>query len=431
VRRALFCSAVAAEALLLFALHLVDDWALETMPLRFVLCAFAAGAAYFVAVTRATVDNALIFWSITILLRVVVLPAAPGDDLWRYQWEGRIQRAGYNPYVLAPGDPQLAVQRAGFPRWDKINHREFAAIYPPAAELIFRALSALSERPLLWKLIFAAADVGVAWLVLKLVRQEFAAAAWYAWNPLVVYSFAGAAHFDSLMLLPLAGGILLLVRHEAAAERGAQWRLALAAAACFGIAISFKLLPLLLLPMAAFALRRRAPALLLSLALGFGLGLIYRWPRVDIWHSLGNFAQVTRLNDIFWWLSEAFVWPNPRQKNGIYNRLLIGAVLVVSLVFWRNWRRGMLWAMGTALILSPVLHPWYCTWILPLAAWRQVRAWFVLSITLFAYFLFWNERLFALPWHAELWQRAIIIVPPLVALLFEWRNRSRVSPAPP
>ncbi|MDQ3314637.1 MAG: hypothetical protein M3505_08420, partial [Verrucomicrobiota bacterium] len=84
----------------------------------------------------------------------------------------------------------------------------------------------------------------------------------------------------------------------------------------------------------------------------------------------------------------------------------------------------------------PVLHPWYCTWILPMAAWRRVQPWQVLSVTLFAYFLFWNERLFLLPWHAELWMRAIIIVPPLVAAsLFIARKEdgssiSASSPAP-
>ena len=52
-----------------------------------------------------------------------------------------------------------------------------------------------------------------------------------------------------------------------------------------------------------------------------------------------------------------------------------------------------------------------------LAAWRHAYAWFVLSITLFTYFLFWNERLFLLPWHAESWMRAIIIVPALAAAI--------------
>jgi hypothetical protein len=53
-----------------------------------------------------------------------------------------------------------------------------------------------------------------------------------------------------------------------------------------------------------------------------------------------------------------------------------------------------------------------------LAAWRRALTWQVLSITLFAYFLFWNERLFLLPWRAEPWMRVIIIGPPLVAAIW-------------
>jgi hypothetical protein len=85
--------------------------------------------------------------------------------------------------------------------------------------------------------------------------------------------------------------------------------------------------------------------------------------------------------------------------------------------FWRNWKRGMFWVLGVALILTPVLHPWYLTWILPFAAWRRILTWQVLSVTMFAYFLFWNERLFLLPWRSELWLRALIMIPPLIAWL--------------
>ena len=42
----------------------------------------------------------------------------------------------------------------------------------------------------------------------------------------------------------------------------------------------------------------------------------------------------------------------------------------------------------------------------------------ILSITLFAYFLFWNERLFALPWHSEPWLRIVIIGPPIAAAIW-------------
>jgi hypothetical protein len=241
----------------------------------------------------------------------------------------------------------------------------------------------------------------------------------------VVYSFAGSAHFDSLMILPMMAGILFLTRFQNETRSGRKWWLALAASTAFGIAISIKLVPALLLLCCVFALGYRAITLAVSAAIPFGLSLLYGYPTIPIWDSLRRFAHVTRLNDLFWWLIEETVWPNPHQKNYHYNVILIAAVAVVSLLAWWNWKRAMLWVLGIALILSPVLHPWYCTWILPLATWRGARAWHVLSITLFAYYLFWNERLFALPWHAEPWTRAVIIIPVIGALLLGLASRTQ------
>jgi len=127
--------------------------------------------------------------------------------------------------------------------------------------------------------------------------------------------------------------------------------------------------------------------------------------------------QLSRLNDLFWWLIEETVWPNPHQRSFHYYPVMIVCVIAVSFLFVRNWKRGMLWALGTVLVLSPILHPWYCVWILPLAAWRSAYAWNVLSITLFSYYLFWDERLFGLPWHAEPWMRGLIIAPVLATLV--------------
>jgi alpha-1,6-mannosyltransferase len=438
-----FAIALAAEILCCAALNLFDDWTLEEMPVKFVAAAMLCGIAFLFAANefpkvarasslrpeearqleaRAPLSlrwQAIIFWAVAIALRLVALPLEPGDDLWRYQWEGKIQRAGFNPYVHAPDDPNLEPVRAEFPEWHRINHRDFRAIYPPGAELLFGGLSRISDRPLFYKLLFAGADLGTIAVLLLLVggTSRHANAAWYAWNPLVVYSFAGAAHFDSLMILPMTAGILFLTRFEAASDSRTKWRLALAASAAFGVAISMKLVPVLLLLTCVFALGLRAVTLVVSLGIPALLSTFYGWPKIHIWESLGRFAHVTRLNDLFWWLIEETVWPNPHQKNYHYNVILVICVVLVSLLFWRNWRRGMLWVFGIALVLTPVLHPWYCTWILPLAAWRRAYAWFVFSVTLFAYFLFWNERLFALPWHAEPRLRAIIMVPPLAAAI--------------
>ncbi len=434
VRQARFWLALLAEIVLLASLHRFDDWRYATMPVRFVETAVLCGIAFFAATSsfaqlpsgrtiRAT------FWSVAILLRLIALPLLPGDDIWRYQWEGKVQNEGFNPYVLAPNDGRLVAVREEFPAWSQINHRDFSAIYPPGTELIFAGLSRVGAGTLAYKLLFAAADLGAIALLLRLIggRERYLDAAWYAWNPLVVYSFAGAAHFDSLMILPMLAGILCLVRSRAARESSAQWRWALLGAAALGVAISIKLIPLLLLPVCAFAIGRRAWALGLSLGIPALLSLPFGVPQVPIWQSLGKFIYVARLNDMFWWLIEETFWPNPHQKNFSYNVVIITAVVVVSLFFIRNWRRGLLWAMGTALILSPVLHPWYVTWILPLAAWRRIDAWQVLSVTVFAYYLFWNERLFLLPWHSEPWLRGFILIPPIVAMLFGLRRKVQSS----
>ncbi len=423
-RVALFFFTLGAELLLFAALNLFDNWTLEQMPVRFVVAAVACGIAYLFATCRfpsafSLRKQALLLWTVAIALRIAALPLEPGDDFWRYQWEGKIQRAGFNPYVLAPDDAQLENLRADFPAWGKINHREVAAIYPPGTELLFQALRRVSASPLQYKLLFAAADLGTIAVLLRLIGGpgRFTGAAWYAWNPLVVYSFPGAAHFDSLMILPTVAGVLLLTRFESTSDSRQKWLLATGAAALFGVAISIKLIPLLLLPLCMFALRSRAPVLLVSLGLPAALSVFYGWPGVPIWDSLRGFAYVTRVNDLFWWIIEETVWPNPRQKNYHYNVVIVAVVLLLSVLFWRNWKRGLLWVLGAGLILTPVLHPWYCTWILPFAAWRRVAPWQVLSVSLFAYYLFWNERLFALPWHAELWMHAIIILPPAIALL--------------
>ncbi len=437
VRHGKLWLALLAEVVLLALLHRFDDWRYAEMPVRFVEVALFCGIAYYAAASEFVRLNGRVaiatFWSVAILLRLVALPLEPGDDIWRYQWEGTVQNAGFNPYVLAPDATELVPVRVQFPDWNRINHRDYSAIYPPGMELIFAGLSRFHAGALTYKLLFALADLAALAILLRLIggRDRYLDAVWYAWNPLVVYSFAGAAHFDSLMILPMLAGIWCFVRSRAETEPARQWSFAALGAVAMGIAISIKLIPLLLLPVCVWALGRRAWVLAISLVIPALLSLPFGFPQVRIWDSLGKFIYVTRLNDIFWWMIEETIWPNVHQKNYSYNVVILIAVAVVSLFFVRNWKRGLLWAMGTALILSPVLHPWYCTWILPFAAWRRARPWMVFSVTLFGYYLFWDERLFRLPWHSEPWLRGLILLPPFLALAFSFLPRPSPRENPP
>ncbi len=166
------------------------------------------------------------FWSAAIGLRLLLLPAEPGDDFWRYRWEGMVQLHGVNPYVRAPASPVLIPLRDA--DWARVNHRDYPAIYPPAAELVFVLLAAARVPPLGMKLLFTLADLGVIVMLRRLLLNQKKspssarldrAAAWYAWNPLVAYSFAGGGHYDSLMLVTLVAAVWTLDRAAATAPR--------------------------------------------------------------------------------------------------------------------------------------------------------------------------------------------------------------------
>src|SRR5256885_17119457 len=104
--------AVGLELIFFAALNFFDDWTLESMPTKFVASAFLSGAAYLAAVSNFRIDTSprnqvILFWGVAIILRLLALPLVSSDELVRYQWEGKVQRAGFNPYAVPPAAPGL------------------------------------------------------------------------------------------------------------------------------------------------------------------------------------------------------------------------------------------------------------------------------------------------------------------------------------
>jgi len=59
------------------------------------------------------------------------LPAGADDDIHRYVWDGRLQRLGYNPYLVVPNDP--AVKELHTPETRNVNNPDLASPYPSGA----------------------------------------------------------------------------------------------------------------------------------------------------------------------------------------------------------------------------------------------------------------------------------------------------------
>jgi len=134
--------------------------------------------------------GAVQFWAIAILCRGILLWMYPGNDIWRYLWEGLIQTHGFSPYHLAPTAQALAELRTDW--WPLINHIDVSAIYPPLAQWGFRFLAAIAPSVLLFKAAFIAADLIICYLLAR--RYGYRRTVDYAWNPLILYCIAGGGH---------------------------------------------------------------------------------------------------------------------------------------------------------------------------------------------------------------------------------------------
>jgi hypothetical protein len=325
---------------------------------------------------------AIWFWGVAITTRLILLPMAPGDDIWRYLWEGFIQNHGFSPYHFAPNAPELTALRTSW--WPLINHPDVSAIYPPLTQLGFRLLAAISPSVLLFKLAFVIPDLWVSGLLCR--RFGNAAATLYAWNPVVIYSFAGGGHYDSWFILPLVAAWLASESNPSSRSSPGWSALWLG----FSVAVKWISLPLLVFLLKQSLRQRRfrqavgvgvlgvLPMILLALPFcnTHSCPLI---PTRSVFVSYGRSAEF-----IPHWIAK--IWPLSLTANWIYSIPLVCLVLGLLWTGQRFQRFAEGYWFGL-LLLTPIIHFWYFTWIVPFAV--PSRNWGVrwVSLSAFVYFV--------------------------------------------
>lgn len=333
------------------------------------------------------------FWIPTLLSRLILLPMYPGDDVWRYLWEGYIQGFGFSPYAQAPIDPVLNALRT--PWWELINNNDISAIYPPIAQIGFRMLAGSDPELITFKLAFAAADLIVCGLLAR--RFGHARTLIYAWNPLVIYAFTGGAHYDSWFILPLVVAWLLAERR--------RW---LASSAWIGVSLAVKWVSWPILLFVATQVRWRAAIAVLGLGcLPMVLSAIpyCNFESCALIVNQSRFVLLARSAEwIPYWVGK--LWPASVQHNAIF---AIPLLTVVLLLLWKTWPHPLSQSLPTPpmrkphfdpaflnfaepylfglLILSPVIHAWYFTWLVPFAVASRNWGTRLVSITVFIYFV--------------------------------------------
>ena len=97
----------------------------------------------------------------------------------------------------------------------------------------------------------------------------------------------------------------------------------------------------------------------------------------------------------------------------------LGTMAVVVVIGWgtvKKWplARALFWSIGTALIVSPTVHPWYLLWVLPLACLSESRGWILMTGTVFLSYAGRDVYLTSGVWPPPLWLTAIILVLSLI-----------------
>ena len=322
-------------------------------------------------------------------LAFLFVPPGADDDIHRYVWDGRVQRLGYNPYLIVPGDPALATLHT--PETRTLNHGELASPYPAGAELFFRAVTAIHESIFALKVAFVLCDFAIAFILFDILRRSGQAEHWvlaYAWNPLLAIEVAGSGHID------IVGVLLLLV---SATALGRRWRSI--AAVAFGLAVAVKLLPIVLLPLYWKRVRIRDGALAAVV-----VGLLYvpflNHGRIPT-GSLGTYVQSFRFNDPVFVTLERVASP----------QIVVGIAALVGflLAIWLGRKSTVLsadefaWPMAASLLCAPVVYPWYLLWLLPFLRSTSTVPIMIWTVSIIPTYYVWHLRRVGRLWLVPGW----------------------------
>jgi alpha-1,6-mannosyltransferase len=317
------------------------------------------------------------------------MPSGPDDDIRRYVWDGRVQRLGYSPYVLVPNEPTLAGLHT--PETRTLNNPDVPSPYPPGAQLFFRLVTSIHESTFALKVAFAVCDLAVVFVLLDVLRRTGRGEHWvlaYAWHPLLATEVAGSGHIDIV-------GVLLVLVSAAALIR--RWRVV--AAIAFGLAVSVKLLPIVLLP-----LYWRRVRLLDGALAAIVLGLLYV-PFLS--HggiplgSLGTYVQRFRFNDPVFATFERVMAP----------QAVAGLAVVVGFLtaIWMRRRcadgssDAFAWPMAASLLCAPVVYPWYMLWMLPFLRSTSTMPITIWTLSVIPTYYVWRLRTLGRPWLVPDW----------------------------
>jgi hypothetical protein len=332
-------------------------------------------------------------------LPFLATPPGLDDDIHRYLWDGRVQRLGYNPYVVVPNDPALAGLHTAETR--TLNNPYLASPYPAGAELLFRAVTAIQESVFALKVAFVICDFAIVLVLLDVLRRSGQGLHWvlaYAWHPLPAIEAAGSGHID------IVGVLLLLV---SVAALGRRWRAV--AAVAFALAVAVKLVPMVLLPLYWKRVRVR-DGVLAAVVVGLLYVPFLNHGRIPV-GSLGTYLHSFRFNDPVFAVLERVAKPEvvvglavlAGFLTAVWMRLKSEALSLDALAGDALAGDAFAWPMAASLLCAPVVYPWYLLWLLPFLRTASTLPIIIWTVSILPTYYVWHLRTLGHPWIVPGW----------------------------
>jgi alpha-1,6-mannosyltransferase len=351
--------------------------------------------------------------ALAVLWRVALVVAPPllSDDVYRYVWEGRIQLHDGNPYKWADRAEGSRWEGLRDAVWERVNHKDYTAIYPPLWQLAARGVVAVHDSVTAMKAFVVACELGMLAVLARLLalrglpRERLLVA---AWSPLALVEIAGSGHNEALGLLLVALALLAL-------DAGHPLLSALASA----LAFQAKLVPGLIA--ASWWRRYRVVHVIAAGLLAMALVVPYAGARQGLWRSLGSYGRYWRFNETLFAPLAALL-----GSHAVATAVAGVAVLVVALAIGfapvEPATAGMVVVVAW-LLLAPNVLPWYALTFLPFLVLCDAPAVLLFTGTTVLAYLVYPGWLLGGPWQVGWGVRAAEYGPCAALALAQWWRR--------
>lgn len=344
-----------------------------------------------------------------LLFRLTLVPASPttSDDYYRYLWEGKILLHGVNPYEKNPADSSLNYLH-GEDLPSKVTFKTMAAIYPPAAQLIFAAGYFISgESPVGLKLIYLVCEFFTLLFLLKLFRlqkENEHQIIFYAWLPLPIMEFFVNAHLDAAAIMFFVMFLFYTMKENP-----------IGSSLSFALSFLIKLYPvfILLLLLKKFWFKKA----ILFYSLFLIVVIVFYVPFLP--HDKPLTDSIIKYLAQWEFNGSIYNFLNMFLHNGQTTRLICIACLTVTVAViamkYKNFLSAVYAVLFAMIIFTPTFYPWYMGWISAVNPFIQFSSLMSLLFTI----NFTNVTPMGKVWHEYTWVLLLEYIPFFVLLGYD------------